>query len=1030
MNISNHKSEQPSKAKPATGQHQYKNYRKNFPDEYNIANSVLANLNLHVAVVDEEGILVSVNTTEDEFEKRDGPLLLSDSWIGNNYFDVCRNAIILNDITLESVLDKILDAFNTSQPKFELEYTCHSLQGDKTYLLCVFRLSEDASKLVISHQNITKKTFGDKSTTELENKLAELTTIVDSSLDVICTINREGKFVTLNYAVEDIFGYLRSDLIGVGFIDFVHKDDVELTISTFNQIINGEQITLFENRCLAKNGNAFPILWSIRYNEGHNLMYCVGKDVTERKKLEMALEKERNQFYDIFQKAPAAVGLLKGPNHIFEMANPFYLKLIKRQNIIGKTVFEVLPEVIEQGFVKILDSVFVTGKPFIGEEILVHLDTAKDGKLTDHYVNYVYTAYRNSSGEIDGIMFFINDVTEQVESRKRIEASEKQYRLILETAQEGIWVLDKNSSTTFVNKKICEILGFTEKQIFGRKHTHFMSNESKKRAVLALESRKKGKSENFQLTFVSKKGEDILTNVSATPIFDHAGKFMGSLGMLSNITEKKHLENLLEKSNRLARIGSWEIDVVNGTVFWSDITKEIREAEPDFIPDLKTGIGYFKEGANKKTISQRVLQCIKDGTPWDEELQLTTFKGNLKWVRTIGNAVFINGKCSKIYGSFQDITERKNAIEEVMRSEARLNIAQLMAHVGSWEINIRNNEQTWSAEFYRILEIDESVKPSVDAFLRFVHRDDRAHAIKIMADAFPNQIDSSFDFRFTRKDGELGYALSEWKFEFDSNGNPLNIYGILRDLTNEKKAENERAKMISDITQRNKDLEQFSYIISHNLRAPVANIIGLAEELKDETRNDELKLMLTEALSSDVKRLENVIVDLNSILQTKREINERKETVNFYDLVHNIKLSINDLIEERGVVITTDFSQMEEAIIIKSYIHSIFYNLISNSIKYRQNNCDAQISISADTSRGYLVLVFKDNGRGIDLKAKGDQVFGLYKRFHTDTEGKGMGLYMVKTQIESLGGRISIQSEVDLGTTFTIEFENIVCFRE
>ena len=508
------------------------------------------------------------------------------------------------------------------------------------------------------------------------------------------------------------------------------------------------------------------------------------------------------------------------------------------------------------------------------------------------------------------------------------------------------------------------------------------------------------------------------------PFFDDNLNFMGSLGMVSNISEKRHLENLLEKSNRLARIGSWEIDVVQGTVFWSDITKEIREVPTDFIPDLKTGIDFFTEGIDKTIISDRLQRCIESGTPWDEELQLRTFKGNLKWVRTIGEAIFINGKCCKIYGSFQDITEKKNAAEKVLRSETRLNIAQPIAQVGSWEINVKTNDQSWSAEFCRILEIDESITPSYEAFLPFVHPDDRAHAIRTMANSFPKQLDSSFQFRFKRKNGDIGYASSEWTFEFDNYGNPLYIYGILRDLTNEKKAEIERVKMISDITQRNKDLEQFSYIISHNLRAPVANIIGLTEELKDETHDAEAKLMLSEALSSDVKRLENVIVDLNTILQTKREINELKETVNLTQLVHNIKLSINDLIQKRGVHIKTDFTQIEEIHIIKSYIYSIFYNLISNSIKYRRSDCDAIIEIKSYIIDDKLSLKFTDNGRGIDLESKGDQIFGLYKRFHSDTEGKGMGLYMVKTQLEALGGKISAVSEVNIGSTFTLEFEN------
>ncbi|SRX54719.1 PAS domain S-box protein [Aequorivita sp. CIP111184] len=739
--------------------------------------------------------------------------------------------------------------------------------------------------------------------------------------------------------------------------------------------------------------------------------------------MEKTIENKKDQFYEMLLKAPSAIGMLKGANHVFEMANPLYLHLTGKKDVIGKTVAEVLPEVVEQGFISMLDYVYKTGESYSGKEKLVKVDREGNGKLVDLYIDFVYQAYRNSEGIIEGVFFFINDLTEQVVQKKKIEKSEKQYRRIVETAQEGIWLLDENSRTTFVNKKMCEILEYTEAEMMGETNFFFMEGEAQKEALIALERRKRGVAENLEYKFISKNGKHVLTKISANPIFDDMGNFKGSLGMVSDITEKKHLEELLEKSNRLARIGSWEIDVLNGTVFWSDITKEIREAEPDFIPDLSTGIGFFTEGINKKIISQRVQECMDKGIPWDEELQFTTFKGNLKWIRTIGEAVFIKGKCSKIYGSFQDITERKNAVEKVLRSEAKLKIAQLIAHVGSWEVTILNDEHSWSDEFYRVLGINESVIPSRDAFLQSVHPDDREMVINVTEEKFSQSKDSSFHFRFIRENGELGYASSEWKYEFDSLGNPIYIYGILRDLTKEKKAEIERLKMISDLVQRNKDLEQFSYIISHNLRSPVANIIGITEELKDETHSAEIKLMLGEALSSDANRLENVIADLNTILQTKTEITERKERVILSELAHNIELSISDLIHKEEVTITTDFTEVDNFSTIKSYMQSIFYNLISNSIKYRQPTVNPKIEISSHINKNKLFLIFKDNGSGIDMERKGDQIFGLYKRFHSDTEGKGMGLYMVKTQVETLGGKISVNSEVNKGTVFTIEFE-------
>jgi signal transduction histidine kinase len=151
-------------------------------------------------------------------------------------------------------------------------------------------------------------------------------------------------------------------------------------------------------------------------------------------------------------------------------------------------------------------------------------------------------------------------------------------------------------------------------------------------------------------------------------------------------------------------------------------------------------------------------------------------------------------------------------------------------------------------------------------------------------------------------------------------------------------------------------------------------------------------------------------------------VSEKKELIKFSELVNDIKISINNLIKKEHVEIISDFSEVNKMFAVKSYLNSIFYNLISNSIKYKQTNINPKIEIKSFRLNNKIIIIFRDNGIGIDLEKKGDQVFGLYKRFHTHTEGKGMGLFMVKTQVETLGGKISIKSEVNKGTVFEIEF--------
>jgi signal transduction histidine kinase len=257
----------------------------------------------------------------------------------------------------------------------------------------------------------------------------------------------------------------------------------------------------------------------------------------------------------------------------------------------------------------------------------------------------------------------------------------------------------------------------------------------------------------------------------------------------------------------------------------------------------------------------------------------------------------------------------------------------------------------------------------------------------------------------------------------DKQGEITNYIAIKEDITDAKNADEAFKKMTAELMQQNRNLEQFTYIMSHNLRTPVANILGISDAMQHVELDDNEKSLMMKGLFSSVKKLDEVILDLSNILQVKQGVNEKKERVHFSKLVQDIKTSISSLIEAEHAQIKTDFTAIDEMMTLKSYMYSIFYNLILNSIKYKRIDSNPLIEIKSAKEDGKIILFFKDNGIGIDLKKKGKEVFGLYKRFHTHTEGKGMGLFMTKMQTETLGGKIQIQSEVNKGTQFVLEFE-------
>ncbi|MEO5977870.1 MAG: HAMP domain-containing sensor histidine kinase [Chryseolinea sp.] len=224
-----------------------------------------------------------------------------------------------------------------------------------------------------------------------------------------------------------------------------------------------------------------------------------------------------------------------------------------------------------------------------------------------------------------------------------------------------------------------------------------------------------------------------------------------------------------------------------------------------------------------------------------------------------------------------------------------------------------------------------------------------------------------------------------------------------------------------ELIAHNNQLEQFAFIAAHNLRAPVARILGLANIIKisdlEKDRNDAMRKMVGSALDLDA-----VVKDLSTILEIK------KHTSNFsaVDLSGSLQRALKTLekeAEDTGTRINIDLTETPTVYGVSPYLDSIFYNLISNAIKYRSPDRKPVITIRGIDLIDVTLITISDNGLGIDMTKHGANVFNLYKRFHLHVEGKGLGLFLVKAQMAAMGGTVEIASELDRGTTFKLHFK-------
>jgi PAS domain S-box-containing protein len=371
-----------------------------------------------------------------------------------------------------------------------------------------------------------------------------------------------------------------------------------------------------------------------------------------------------------------------------------------------------------------------------------------------------------------------------------------------------------------------------------------------------------------------------------------------------------------------------------------------------------------------------------------------------------------------------DVAERTTQLAKVSsilgESQSRLrtifdttNIAFLLVDRDMKVLTYNAMASQWS-----LASFGKSLKEGVN-FVGLL-KEDRKEALKDRVDEAMAGNAVYYETNYPQRNGVMvWYAISINPVK-DAGDHIIGLCCSATNITAAKLAEFERVRISNDLVARNKDLEQFAYVVSHNLRAPLANIISLSNMLKDKDITDNEQRELEEFLFQSTAKLDEIVKDLNQILQIRRDIGEKKVKVTFAQLVNDILTGFSQTIREENIQIVTDFSKAAGIYSIKSYLYSIFYNLISNSIKYRQPDVPLVVEIRSWTADAMVNVTFKDNARGIDLSLHGEEVFGLYKRFNTDTEGKGIGLYMVQHQVAALGGRISIDSEPMAGSTFLV----------
>lgn len=411
---------------------------------------------------------------------------------------------------------------------------------------------------------------------------------------------------------------------------------------------------------------------------------------------------------------------------------------------------------------------------------------------------------------------------------------------------------------------------------------------------------------------------------------------------------------------------------------------------------------------------------------WQDEYQFQCADGSYKYVLDRGFLMKDkDGKPIRMIGAIQDITKQKSEEQRLRLLETvitQTKEAVMITDIDTSENYIPNIIYVNSA-FTDMTGYKSEDVIGKSPVLLFTKKSDilELDKLKIAIQDYKECLIETISYK---KNGDEFWVNLSMIPVTNKDGEHSHWISIQRDVTEEKEKQREREQLIKELTQNNKDLKQFSYITSHNLRAPLSNLTGLLNLVEDMGVEDpELKEIIN-GFSKSTHLLNETINDLVKVVIIKDNTSIQKEKVLIKEIFENVFSQLGFLFSLHKPILKIDLEEVTILNINKSYLESIFLNLLTNAIKYKEPTRQLKVTISSKVVNDNLILTFKDNGIGIDMERNKDKIFGLYQRFHNHPDSKGLGLYLVKSQVESMGGSITVVSKVGIGTSFTITFKN------
>ena len=760
---------------------------------------------------------------------------------------------------------------------------------------------------------------------------------------------------------------------------------------------------------------------------------------------------------NLFLQSPAAIAVLKGPQHVFELANAMYLHLTVNNDLVGKSIRQAFPELEGTGIYELLDNVYSTGEPFVANEMLMRLDKGNE-KLDENYFNFVYQPLRDMDGKIDGVIMHGVDITEQILARKKIEESEKRFsNLLMESPFAFAILKGKDMVVSLANDAIKRVWG-KGSDIEGKSLMSIMP-EIKEQGFAALLEQVYTTGKPFygheELIKLQRNSiwEEVYFNFIYQP-YKEADETISGVTIIANEVTTQAIANkkiVASKENvgRLFMQAPAIICVLRGPQHIYELAnamylqlvgnrdivgKPIREA----LPELE-GTGIFE-------ILDKVYTT---GEPFiANELPVTLLKESGKLEEGFFNFIYqasldANGHIDGILVHAVEVTDQVLARKKIEESEQKFRLLADSMPQHIWTSDTDGNLNYFNKSVYGFsgLSLEEVNR---DGWLQIVHPEDREENIRVWTESISSGKDFLFEHRFKKFDGEYRWQLSRAIPQMGEDGKIQMWVGTSTDIQDQKMFTNELERQVTERTKQiaqnnielenmNKELRSFAYISSHDMQEPLRKIQIFSSQILEEELNN-----LSEKgkdkfvrMKNSANRMQTLIEDLLTYSRTATA--ERVfEMGNLKEIVEEVKKELQDELEEKNAIIDIDADC--DFMVIPFQFRQLINNLVSNSLKFVRLNQDPHISITCTKAIGatlnneklmpneyYWHIIFEDNGIGFEEQYS-QRIFEVFQRLHGKKEyiGTGIGLAIVKKIVENHSGIIEARGEINKGATFNI----------